>query len=337
MTDIEETGLGESRLRAVRAELDQVLESAAFRSTKRCSDFLRYVVEHTITGPNGALKERLIGVELFQLPPDFDPGQHTIVRVTANEIRKKLAQYYLTENGRRHPVRIELPSGSYKAGFMWDVPATETLAPPRLGRLTARNIAYAAVAVFVLVGGFFAGRWREAKAVSSNAWSVSNRVPVPNTAPAGGDVRILVGSTSSYADRSGRIWSPDRFSSGGSVRFRPSERIFRTLDPDIYRRQREGDFRYDIPLRPGSYELHLYFAETGLADFISAESSGEGQRIFHVGVNGRRILELFDVVADSAGANIADERVFRNVTPAEDGILHLSFESARGSPVLSGI
>lgn len=30
------------------------------------------VVEHTIGGPNGTLKERLIGVDLFQLPPDFD-------------------------------------------------------------------------------------------------------------------------------------------------------------------------------------------------------------------------------------------------------------------------
>jgi hypothetical protein len=54
------------------------------------------------------------------------------------------------------------------------------------------------------------------------------------------------------------------------------------MDPDIYRHVRQGDFRYDIPLKPGSYELHLHFAETGLADFISAESSGEGQRFFRV-------------------------------------------------------
>ena len=30
-------------------------------------EFLKYVVEHTITGPSGTLKERSIGVELFQL------------------------------------------------------------------------------------------------------------------------------------------------------------------------------------------------------------------------------------------------------------------------------
>ena len=111
--------------------------------------------------------------------------------------------------------------------------------------------------------------------------------PVPNAPVGGGDLRMIVGSTSPYVDRSGRRWGPDRFFSGGNVLVRPSERILRTLDPDIYRHLRNGDFRYDIPLEPGSYELHLHFAETGLADFISAESSGEGQRLFRVSANGK--------------------------------------------------
>jgi hypothetical protein len=114
-------------------------------------------------------------------------------------------------------------------------------------------------------------------------------------------------------------------------------RIFRTLDPDIYRRSREGEFQYDIPLNPGSYELRLHFAETGLADFMSLESSGEGQRLFRVAANGQTLLDMFDVVADAAGVNTADERVFRNVAPAADGFLHLSFVQGRGTPILSGI
>lgn len=118
---------------------------------------------------------------------------------------------------------------------------------------------------------------------------------------------------------------------------RPSEKIYRTLDPDIYRHARHGDFQYDIPLKPGSYELHLFFAETGLSDFISAESSGEGQRLFRVTANGKPILDFFDVVADADGSNVSDERVFRNVTPGSDGLLHLSFRSIRGTPILSGI
>jgi hypothetical protein len=49
------------------------------------------------------------------------------------------------------------------------------------------------------------------------------------------------------------------------------------------------------------------------------------------------ILDFFDVVADAAGANISDARVFRDVSPAEDGLLHLSFVSRRGTAMLSGI
>jgi hypothetical protein len=180
-------------------------------------------------------------------------------------------------------------------------------------------------------------RWRAAAPISVNAKSPSFSSPVPLAAAAGGDLFMLVGSTSPYLDRSGRTWGPDRFFTGGSIIARPSERILRTLDPDIYRRMRQGDFRYDIPLRPGSYEMHLHFAETGLGDFISAESSGEGQRLFRISANGKLLLDYFDVVADAAGSNISDERVFRNVSPAPDGLLHLSFASIRGTAILSGI
>src|SRR3954468_7101017 len=122
--------LGEEREQAVLAELNHVLESAAFRTSKRCRDFLAYIVKYTITGPQVTLKERSIGVDLFQLPHDFDTGQHTIVRVTASEVRKKLAQYYLAENGTVHPVRIDLPPGSYSAEFKWATLPAETHVPP---------------------------------------------------------------------------------------------------------------------------------------------------------------------------------------------------------------
>ena len=83
--------------------------------------------------------------------------------------------------------------------------------------------------------------------------------------------------------------------------------------------------------------MHLHFAETGLSDFISAESSGEGQRLFRVSVNGKPILDAFDVVADANGSDTSDERVFRNISPGTDGFVHLAFASIRGSAMLSGI
>src|SRR5215471_15358582 len=122
MCGSEAAPLSESKTQEVQAELDRLLESNAFRTSKRCREFLEYIVDHTINGPSGALKERSIGVELFQLPQDFDTGQHTIVRVTANEVRKKLAQHYLAENGAQHAVKIQLPPGSYSAEFRWEGP-----------------------------------------------------------------------------------------------------------------------------------------------------------------------------------------------------------------------
>jgi hypothetical protein len=126
----ENQGLSESREQAVRAELNHLLESAAFRTSKRCREFLAYIVERTLRGPSGTLKERAIGTDLFQLPHDYDTGQHTIVRVTATEVRKKLAQHYLAENGSYHAVRIDLPPGSYTAEFRWGAPAVATPATP---------------------------------------------------------------------------------------------------------------------------------------------------------------------------------------------------------------
>lgn len=339
MTGSDGTPITESSEQAVWAELTGIRESASFRTSKRCRDFLEYVVEHTLNGPAESLKERSIGVELFQLPPDFDAGQHAIVRVTANEVRKKLAQHYLTGKGRPHPVRIELPPGSYRAEFRWETPAPPeepSVPAPEPTRRPWRRIATAAVCL-LLAGTLFIWRSQSAKTTTSPAGAAASDHTGPVALPETDGVRMIAGATASYLDRSGRSWGPDRFFSGGAVMSRSAERILRTLDPDIYRHSRIGEFRYDIPLKPGAYELHLHFAETGLSDFISAESSGEGQRVFRVFANGKSLLDAFDVVADAAGPNISDERVFRDISSAGDGLLHLTFATMRGSPMVSAI
>jgi hypothetical protein len=330
-------GLGESREQAVRAELNHLLESDAFRTSKRCREFLAHIVEHTLKGLSGTLKERSIGTDLFQLPHDYDTGQHTIVRVTATEVRKKLAQHYLAENGSHHAVRIELPPGSYTAEFRWETTAPD--APVRRYRIwLTRPWAIAlTMAVLVAAVAFALWRWVAILPASERANPPLLSGSFAKVGAGTGGIRLIVGSSTPYMDRNERTWGTDQFFSGGTVVVRPSKRILRTLDPDVYRHLRRGDFRYDIPLAPGCYELHLHFAETGLADFISAESSGEGQRLFAVSINGKRVLDLFDVVADAFGADVADERVFRDISPAGDGFLHLSFTSQRGAAMLSGI
>ena len=72
-----------------------MLESGHFRTSKRCQALLRYVVEAYLENRTDRVKERTIGIEVFQRNPEYDTNQDSVVRTTAAEIRKKLAQYYL--------------------------------------------------------------------------------------------------------------------------------------------------------------------------------------------------------------------------------------------------
>src|SRR5688572_18493859 len=96
----------------IRAQLTRLLESPPFRSSRRCSDFLRHVVERTCEGHADDLKERTLGVAVFERDPDYDTNQDPVVRNTAGQVRKRLAQYYC-EAGRDRELRIDLPPGAY--------------------------------------------------------------------------------------------------------------------------------------------------------------------------------------------------------------------------------
>ena len=95
----------------------------------------------------------------------------------------------------------------------------------------------------------------------------------------------------------------------------PTE-IFETQDPSIYETGREGHLSYQIPLTPGIYELRLYFAETAAAS--------DTLRIVNIAVNGA-LLPTLDVASDAGGINTATTKIFRDISPAKDGFLHLSF------------
>jgi hypothetical protein len=147
--------------------------------------------------------------------------------------------------------------------------------------------------------------------------------------PVGEEFRVLAGATRGYVDRSGKQWNADAFFMGGAAVRSSVQHIWRTQDPTIYRTSRQGDFTYNIPLKAGSYELHLHFAETfyGPED---AGGGGEGSRIMTVTANGQPLLTNFDVLSDSGGGRTADVKVFTAIHPANDGFLHLNFSSVKG-------
>src|SRR5579872_196254 len=94
----------------IRTELERVLASQHFRTSRRCQTLLRHVTQQALSGDISPLKERTLGVDVFGREPDYDTAQDPVVRATAAEIRKKLAQYY-QESADHSELRIELLSG----------------------------------------------------------------------------------------------------------------------------------------------------------------------------------------------------------------------------------
>jgi hypothetical protein len=139
----------------VRALLERVLDSHLFRGSRRCQALLRHITEQTLAGDVSSLKERSLGVEVFGRSPDYDTAQDPVVRASAAEIRKKLAQYY-QEPGHESEARIDLLSGSYVAEFHFNGAPTPPPPPPPPPPAAAqpakryRGITWGAVAVAVV-------------------------------------------------------------------------------------------------------------------------------------------------------------------------------------------
>jgi hypothetical protein len=103
---------------AVQEQLELLLASPLFHSSKRYPSFLRLVVARALAGQTDQLKERILGVEIFDRPADYDTNTDPIVRVTAAEIRKRIEQYY-HDPKHKHEIRMILPAGSYAPQFYW--------------------------------------------------------------------------------------------------------------------------------------------------------------------------------------------------------------------------
>jgi len=101
----------------IMRQLQLILRSSSFQGSRRCQQFLEYACEKALEGDTGALKERAIAVQVFGRRPETTLGDDTIVRVGAREVRKRLAQFYVSPEGLSAPVHINLPPGSYVPEF----------------------------------------------------------------------------------------------------------------------------------------------------------------------------------------------------------------------------
>src|SRR5215470_13790157 len=100
----------------IRAALQRMAASEAFRGSPQLVSFLRYVVEATLRGAADRIKGYTIAVEALGRGDDFDPQADPIVRVEAMRLRRALSRYY-ANGGKHDPVAIDLPLGSYVPMF----------------------------------------------------------------------------------------------------------------------------------------------------------------------------------------------------------------------------
>jgi hypothetical protein len=110
---------GELQDPRIEEALNKILESTSFASSKQSQALLKYLVAESLHGENGSLKERMIGVNVFGRPHDYNTGDDPIARARVGELRKRLASYYQHELVDQHAVRFTIPTGSYRVAFTY--------------------------------------------------------------------------------------------------------------------------------------------------------------------------------------------------------------------------
>ena len=96
----------------LRTHVEKIIHGEAFAGSPRSQQFLRHIFDKSLEGDFESLKERVIGIELFNRSPSYDKAEDAIVRVTASDVRKRLSQHYQRHTSDSE-CRISIPPGSY--------------------------------------------------------------------------------------------------------------------------------------------------------------------------------------------------------------------------------
>ena len=345
-----------------RAEVHALLQSGLFDKAPRLGTFFRYICERHLEGRGDEIKEYCIAVEALGRPADFDPKKDSIVRVEAHRLRRRLEEYYSRE-GLGHPVSIAIPNGQYRPQFIIHPPpapaaaAAPTAAVPEPPAKAVENlplaseapspsrrrwplVALATIAAAACVWIAIRAYHRPAPVVHRPA---ASRQPInevwkgPATEPAEGAFRMLTGYHGPpFTDHQGHTWNADAYFTGGHSLDLPHRFIEGQPDPHLLKTERTGQFQYDIPLHPGAYELRLGFTETEFGQ-SNPGGGGESTRIFQVSINGKVLLSAMDPLAEAGAPNRFHVRVFKDVSPAADGKLHLRFDPLTGPAFLNSM
>ena len=94
----------------------RVAASKGLSKSELLPRFLLFVCEQQLLGKGREITEHRIGVQIFNRPADYNPGEDNIVRSYARTLRKRLDAYFENE-GAKEALRISIPSGGYVPTF----------------------------------------------------------------------------------------------------------------------------------------------------------------------------------------------------------------------------
>jgi hypothetical protein len=99
-----------------RALIERVASSEQFSRSTRLRDFLLYVGKQSLKEGCPEIHEQEIGAKVFGRPASYDRSADNIVRVNANELRKRIESYF-ESTGANEPLVFEIPRGGYRLVF----------------------------------------------------------------------------------------------------------------------------------------------------------------------------------------------------------------------------
>lgn len=348
----------------------RVASSSTLEKSPRLRAFFLHVCRCALEDKPEEATEQQIAIYVYGRAPGYNPNDDNIVRSQARVLRMKLEHHFANE-GKDEPVLITIPKGQYLPVFeprsKEPQPVSAAVAQVPVERRSSRPrwstaLLAAAFGLAALLLGYFLIRSRTSPvpvmssvpAHSAHPPMLDNTLsrsashlasPPPNV----GAVRIAAGHAgSSYVDALGRRWGADRYYEGGIIQPGPKyffppvpdKALFKSIreavsDDDMVPESDRG-FQYNIPLRPGVYELRLYFADPLRLSDQDQSNDAQNRRHFQVVLNRHPVLVDFDPIAD-AGFAAVDIRVFKDVYPDTDGKLHLEFRSDWGRAFVSAI
>jgi hypothetical protein len=326
----------------IRVTLHTILASETFTRSQQLSRLLKYLCDSLIAHGADRIAEYAIGTEALGRPADFDPNQDAAVRVEMHRLRRRLRDYYDAE-GASDLVRIVIPPGQYapvvtrrseeQNHAIPDSSDVDAILPAEPHEHVPRRwipgravllLLIACVVVVVLVAWLLLRRTGSATATGHSDIAKS-AATIPAPSPQLG-VRIGCGRRSPWTDRLGQIWGRDEYFEGGApIEIPGRSYIAGAFDARLFQSARTGTFSYRVPLSAPTYEMRLYFIEPVFGP--DNDQGGEANRLFSLAINGQRVLDRFDILADADGPWTADVRVFKDISPGPDGHVRIDFQS----------